>query len=96
MLLIYPTSVSHQGYSVKSKSFSFAKIIYWIKFSSLSFGSAAETYEAAASVQNWSGQQLIKGLENVPCVNSILDLGCEQAPIVATQRNISSGIGIGY
>lgn len=41
-----------------------------------SFGSAARTYEAAASVQNWSGQQLIKGLENVPCVNSILDLGC--------------------
>ena len=41
-----------------------------------SFSSAAGTYDAAARVQNWSAQQLIKNLNDVPCVNSILDLVC--------------------
>ena len=41
-----------------------------------SFGAAATAYDAAATIQNWSGQQLIKRLKKLPLPDSILDLGC--------------------
>jgi malonyl-CoA O-methyltransferase len=41
-----------------------------------SFGAAAAKYDTAATIQNWSGQQLIKRIANTPLPDSILDLGC--------------------
>ena len=41
-----------------------------------SFGSAATAYDGAATIQNWSGQQLIHQITDTTWPDSILDLGC--------------------
>jgi malonyl-CoA O-methyltransferase len=41
-----------------------------------SFGRAAATYDSAAQIQKWSGEQLIDGLNKHKSPQSILDLGC--------------------
>ena len=41
-----------------------------------SFGRAAETYDSAAQIQKWSGEQLISGLDSSKKPQSIIDLGC--------------------
>ena len=41
-----------------------------------SFGRAATTYDSAAHVQKWSGNQLLEGLDGIQSLESIIDLGC--------------------
>ena len=41
-----------------------------------SFGRAAVTYDSAAQIQKWSGEQLIDGLNRHKSPKSIVDLGC--------------------
>jgi malonyl-CoA O-methyltransferase len=41
-----------------------------------SFSAAAASYDNAAAVQHWSGQQLINRIHNTTSVDSIVDLGC--------------------
>lgn len=41
-----------------------------------SFGRAAETYDNAAQIQKWSGEQLICGLDIGKTPQTIVDLGC--------------------
>lgn len=41
-----------------------------------SFGRAAATYDSAAQIQKWSGEQLIDGLNRCKSPQSIVDLGC--------------------
>jgi malonyl-CoA O-methyltransferase len=52
-----------------------------------SFGRAANTYDSAAHIQKWSGNQLLKGLNPLQHPKSIADLGCGTGTQTALLKN---------
>lgn len=53
----------------------------------ISFGRAAPTYDSAANIQKWSGNQLLDSLSTVEDPQSIADLGCGTGTQVALLKN---------
>lgn len=52
-----------------------------------SFGRAANTYDSAAHVQRWSGNQLLEGLNSLLSPVSIADIGCGTGTQTALLKN---------